>query len=405
MSAARPIRVLIAEDDPSVRDALAAIVSAEPTLELAGAVADADRAVELAAAERADVALVDVRMPGGGARAARGIRRRSPATKVLALSAHDDRATVLEMLEAGVVGYLVKGTSVESIVDSIQRAASGQGSLSVEVTGEVIDELAGQLSLRRRKEDRRRLREARIRRALDGDDVLGVVFQPIWALEERTPVGAEALARFRGPPQRGPERWFAEADEVGLRRELELAAARAALEGLPGLPSSVYLSINVSPQTLTSAPFRKLVSKAAAERVVVEITEHAPVDDYERIGEAVGRLRALGVRLAIDDAGAGFASLRHILRLAPDIIKLDRTLVAGIEADRSLQALAAGLISFAGKIDATIVAEGIERSEEIEQLAALGVSYGQGYFLARPGPLPLASPEEAGSPDAGSAAA
>jgi EAL domain-containing protein (putative c-di-GMP-specific phosphodiesterase class I) len=95
------------------------------------------------------------------------------------------------------------------------------------------------------------------------------------------------------------------------------------------------------------------------------------------------------VRLAVDDAGAGFASLRHILRLAPDFIKLDRTLIDGIEKDRSRQALAAGLISFAERIDATIIAEGIEQIAEVDMLTSLGVGYGQGFFLARPGPLPL----------------
>ena len=104
------------------------------------------------------------------------------------------------------------------------------------------------------------------------------------------------------------------------------------------------------------------------------------------------------MRLAVDDAGAGFASLRHILRLAPDFIKLDRTLIDGIERDRSRQALAAGLISFADKIEATIIAEGIERSAEVDALTALGVDYGQGFFIARPAPLPLQHERLRGAP-------
>jgi EAL domain-containing protein (putative c-di-GMP-specific phosphodiesterase class I) len=117
------------------------------------------------------------------------------------------------------------------------------------------------------------------------------------------------------------------------------------------------------------------------------MTEHARIDDYKGVNGALARIRELGVRLAIDDAGAGFASLRHILRLAPEIIKLDRTLIDRIESDRSRQALAAGLISFAEKIEATIIAEGIERSAEVEALLNLGVSYGQGFFFAKPAPL------------------
>jgi EAL domain-containing protein (putative c-di-GMP-specific phosphodiesterase class I)/CheY-like chemotaxis protein len=394
MSANQPIRVLIAEDDAAVRGALSDIIRTESTLELAAAVADGDEAIEAAAREQPDVAVLDVRMPGGGADAVRGIKRVSPDTHVLALSAHDDRATVLEMLEAGVSGYLVKGSSIRLIVDSIARAAEGQGSLSGKVAGDVIEELAGQLTLRRRAIENRHRRELRIRRAIEEEAVLRIVFQPICALGG-DPVGVEALSRFDIPPKRGPERWFAESSEVGLRRELELAAVQRALQQLPLVPADMYLSVNVSPDTLMAAPLRKLVEAVDGERIVVEVTEHAPIDDYERLGIAVGRLRENGVRLAIDDAGAGFASLRHILRLAPDFIKLDRTLIAGIETDRSRQALAVGLISFAAKIDATIVAEGIEGPDELAALKALGVDYGQGFFLAPPGPLPLASRREA----------
>lgn len=388
MSASALIRVLIAEDDAAVRGALSDIIRTEGTLELAAAVADGEQAIDAAAREQPHVALLDVRMPGGGAVAVRGIKRVSPDTSVLALSAHDDRATVLEMLEAGVSGYLVKGSSISVIIDSIERAAAGQGSLSGKVAGDVIEVLAGQLTVRRRADERRERREVRIRRAIEDETVLRIVFQPICKLGG-DPVGVEALSRFDIPPKRGPERWFAEASEVGLRRELELAAVRKALEQLPLVAADMFLSVNVSPETLMAAPLRKLLEAVDGARIVVEVTEHAPIEDYDRLGAAVDRLRDRGVRLAVDDAGAGFASLRHILRLAPDFIKLDRTLIAGIETDRSRQALAAGLISFAGKIDATIVAEGIERPDELAALKALGVAYGQGFFLACPGPLPL----------------
>jgi EAL domain-containing protein (putative c-di-GMP-specific phosphodiesterase class I)/DNA-binding NarL/FixJ family response regulator len=400
MTASPLIRVLIAEDDAAVRGALSDIIRTETTLELAAAVADGDQAIEAAAREQPHVALLDVRMPGGGAVAVRGIKRVSPETSVLALSAHDDRVTVLEMLEAGVSGYLVKGSSIGAIVDSIERAAAGQGSLSGKVAGDVIEVLAGQLTVRRRADERRERREVRIRRAIEDDTVLRIVFQPICTLGG-DPVGVEALSRFDVPPKRGPERWFAEASEVGLRRELELAAVRKALQQLPLVPADMFLSVNVSPGTLMAAPFRKLLEAVDGTRIVVEVTEHAPIEDYERLGAAVGRLRDCGVRLAVDDAGAGFASLRHILRLAPDFIKLDRTLIAGIEVDRSRQALAAGLISFARKIDATIVAEGIERPAEVAALQALGVAYGQGFFLARPGPLPLSARRDASGAGAG----
>ena len=383
----RPIRVLIAEEDAEARSELVSLVRSEPKLELVDAVADAAGAILSSMREKPAVAVLAVCIPGGGATAARGIKRCSPGTRVLVLSARGDRESVLEMLEAGADGYLVKGSPVDTILTSIVRAANGQGSLSVEVTGGVIEELAGLLHARRRNVDRSRRREERVRHALD-DDVVHAVFQPICTLAGST-VGAEALARFHGPPARGPVRWFAEADEVGLLRELELAAARAALDALPALPDHVFLSVNVSPATLATPAFLRLISGSDGARVVVEITEHARITDYDGLRSALDAVRELGARVAIDDAGAGFASLRHILRLEPEFIKLDRTLIDGIESDRSRQALAVGLISFAEQIDATIVAEGIERPAEVEKLAELGVRYGQGYFFARPAPLPL----------------
>jgi EAL domain-containing protein (putative c-di-GMP-specific phosphodiesterase class I)/AmiR/NasT family two-component response regulator len=382
-----PIRVLIAEDDPAVRAALEAVVRSEPTLELAGSVGDAAEAIRGAERERPDVALLDVRMPGGGARAARGIKRAAAETRVLAFSAHDDRPTVIDMLEAGAVGYLVEGSGVSTIVDSITSAAAGRGKLSEEVTGGVIDELVGQLASRRRDDARRRRREERIRRVINAVDALRVVYQPIRTLGDRRLLGAEALARFHAAPKRGPARWFAEAEEVGLRVQLELAALERALRVLAAIPAGAFLSVNASPRTLVSQAFRKLVTGAGCERIVAELTEHAPVEDYARLGRALAPLRRLGLRLAIDDAGAGFASLRHILRLEPDLIKLDQALIRGIGSDRSQQALAEGLISFAERIGATIVAEGVESNDEVEALTGLGVVCGQGYYLGRPGPL------------------
>jgi EAL domain-containing protein (putative c-di-GMP-specific phosphodiesterase class I)/DNA-binding NarL/FixJ family response regulator len=390
MSRRAPIRVLVAEDVPTVRDALQALLRSERSLELVAAVGDAPSAIEAATRERPDVALVDVRMPGGGVHAAREIKSCSPETKVIAFTAHHDRATVLEMLEAGAVGYLLKGGSVDAIVEAIEQAAVGQGSFSVEVTGEIIETLVSQLGVQRKALEKTERKEKRIRQALDSEGVLEMVFQPICTLGGTT-VGAEALARFRTAPRRGPDRWFAEAEEVGLRGELELAAVKAALAALPNLPPKIYLSLNVSPKTVLSAGLRKLIEGSESSRVVLEVTEHAPIDDYNRLNAAADGLRALGVRFAVDDAGAGFASLRHILRLAPDFIKLDRTLIDGIENDRSRQALAVGLISFAERIDATIIAEGIERLADLNMLASLGVGHGQGFFLARPGPLPLSA--------------
>jgi EAL domain-containing protein (putative c-di-GMP-specific phosphodiesterase class I) len=336
--------------------------------------------------------VVDVRMPGGGGRAAaRGIRLRSPATQVLAFSGYGDRNTVLGMLEAGAVGFLVKGESAGQILASIKRTTNGQASLSAQVAGELIDEVLSRKRTRPRDEVLEETR-GQIRRAVEDAGSRRVVFQPICELGARRLAGVEALARFDEPPRRGPAQWFAEAAEVGLLHELEMAAIGEALAHLPELPTDVYLALNASPPTAASGELRDALAASEPERIVVEITEHAPIEDYEALNAALARLRDLGVRVAVDDAGAGFASLRHILRLEPSFIKLDRSLIGGIQSDRNRQALAAGLVSFAQRADASIVAEGIESSEELDALAGLGVTHGQGFYLARPGPLPLRAP-------------
>jgi PAS domain S-box-containing protein len=162
-----PVRVLVAEDEHSLRDAICDLIASEEGLEVTGAARTAAEAVDLAAATRPDVALVDVRMPGGGAEAARSMRERSPGTAVLALSAYEDRATVLEMLRAGAVGYLVKGIAPVEIVDSIRRATHGQASLSVDVIAGVVDELDRELAERSRADDLQRRSDARFRELLE----------------------------------------------------------------------------------------------------------------------------------------------------------------------------------------------------------------------------------------------
>jgi EAL domain-containing protein (putative c-di-GMP-specific phosphodiesterase class I) len=214
-----------------------------------------------------------------------------------------------------------------------------------------------------------------------------IIFQPIFELATHSIVGFEALARFAAAPVRPPNLWFAEAAEVGLGVALELAAARAAIDHLDEVPASAYVSINFSPAALMSPDFRAAVAGAPAARIVIELTEHTEVIDYAPLSERLAGLRREGYRLAIDDAGAGFSSFAHILRLAPDVIKLDRDLVAGIDLDASQRAFAAALVTFSGQMNARIVAEGVENADELAVLHDLGIGGGQGFFLARPAPL------------------
>jgi EAL domain-containing protein (putative c-di-GMP-specific phosphodiesterase class I)/CheY-like chemotaxis protein len=383
------VRIGIADDDPEIRSALADLVSLDPDLELAGQAADADGAVSVAEEHRPDVFLVDVRMPGGGPQAARGIHAVSPETRIVAFSAYEDRNTVLEMLRSGAVAYITKGAGAGDVLAAISRAVDGQSTLSPEVSAKVVHELSVRLQTQEHEDRRRGESVDRIQQALQTPGALNLVFQPIFDLRTRAVVGAEALSRFTIAPPRPPDAWFRDAVEVGMANLLECAAAGSALAGQPRLPRGAYLAINLSPATIVDPLFAGLFSGAPVDRVVVEITEHARVDDYDLLAQSLRPHRERGLRLAVDDAGSGYAGLRHIIRLAPDILKLDIDLTRGIGEDRARRAMAAALITFAEEMGLTIVAEGIETAQELETLKALGVPCGQGYLLGRPGPLPL----------------
>ena len=381
-----PVRVLIADDEPALLGALSELLAHEDGVVIVATAGDADEAIELATEARPDVALVDVKMPaGGGARAAREIIRVSPATRVIALSAFEDRPTVLEMLRAGAVGYLVKGTASEQIVESIARVMKGGTSLSTEVIGGIVQDLASQLRREEIEEERVAQRRIEIERFLSGEG-LTMAFQPIVELRSGNVVGVEALARFRSLPLRAPTEWFAEAVQLELGVQLELATIREALRSLDRIPPDAYLSVNASHRTAMSPGLLTALGQHAP-RIVVEITEHEAIEDYDSLMTSLTGLRASGVRIAIDDAGAGFASLRHTLRIGPDIVKVDISLTRQIDTDRGRQALASALIWFADEMNITIVAEGIETREELETLQVLGVHFGQGFYLAKPAAL------------------
>jgi EAL domain-containing protein (putative c-di-GMP-specific phosphodiesterase class I) len=177
---------------------------------------------------------------------------------------------------------------------------------------------------------------------------------------------------------------------VGLGVDLELHAVLLALEAATGLPDDWYVSVNLSPATLVWPGLFGLLTGTpiAPSRIVVEMTEHASVDDYDELARALRPLREAGIRLAVDDAGAGYACFRHILCLSPDVIKLDRTLITGIDTDPARRALAAAVVTFARDMQATVVAEGIERSADLEAVRSLSVDAGQGYLFGRPTAVP-----------------
>jgi PAS domain S-box-containing protein len=205
------------------------------------------------------------------------------------------------------------------------------------------------------------------------------VFQPVVRLDSTEPIGYEALTRFADGT--APERRFADAEVIGLGVELETATLLRAVDAARSLPQGRSLSLNVSPRLVTQDRLGALIDRAPAP-TVFEVTEREPIEDYGAFREAMHRVQS--AKWAVDDAGAGHASLRHIIELRPDFVKLDRHLVSGIAGDPIRQALVAGMLHFAASIGVQIVAEGIETQAERLTLQALGVEFGQGYLFGRP---------------------
>ncbi|KJE19983.1 EAL domain-containing protein [Frankia torreyi] len=211
-----------------------------------------------------------------------------------------------------------------------------------------------------------------------------IIYQPIFRLADERIIGVEALSRF--PDGRGgAQRWYADATTVGLSTELERLAIGRALAVLPVLPGDLTLAVNASPTTI-SAGLLDLLPGAAADRLVVEITEHEHIGTDKHLLRAVEQLRSRGVRIAIDDIGTGYAGLEQLLHLRPDIIKLDGVITRGIDTDAARRAIATGLVQVADEIGGSIVAEGIETPAELATAMAAGILYGQGFLLGHPGP-------------------
>jgi EAL domain-containing protein (putative c-di-GMP-specific phosphodiesterase class I)/ActR/RegA family two-component response regulator len=388
-------RLMIVDDGATNVELLTRMVQSAGVENVDGTT-DPSRAVELYLRSAPDLVLLDLHMPGmDGVAVMEAIAEVRPAddfVPILVLTGDVTTEARGRALAAGANDFLTKPFDGTEVLLRIRNLLVTRF-LHLRLWRENLD-----LTTRLRQHDERELRLTRerevrldrIRAVLDGSE-LSIVFQPIVDLETGQVLGAEALARFDCDPRRPPDQWFAEAASVGLGVELELAAVELAIAAAENLPDEAYLAVNLSPEAVASGGIGGVVRRfdGFAGRLVVELTEHSRVDDYGPLSSALSELAKFGVRFAVDDAGSGFAGLQHLLRLAPDIIKLDLTLTRGIEVDPVRRALASSLVAFARDTGATITAEGIERAQEFSTLRALGVTAGQGYYVAAPAELPL----------------
>ena len=279
------------------------------------------------------------------------------------------------------MGLAVTGIAVAGLV--------GSGLLLLVVVGLLVALIAARRQLRRylgtdstsraaHEADRHRIDHVLQRQAID------IALQPIVDLANGRLVGTEALARFRDG--RPPDLGLAEGGETGQALMLDRTAFFSAIKLLSRLPSNCYVSVNATPELILHGRLDEALSKMRVplNRLVIEVTEHAKVRSYSELLTCLAPLRERGVRLAIDDTGAGYASFNHVLQLRPDIIKIDRSLIANIADDAARRSLVTALVLLALDLGASVTAEGVETSSELRTLATLGVDCAQGYLLARP---------------------
>ncbi len=377
--------MVVVDDDPGFRGALVELIGIDPKLEVVGSAADASEGAEMVRSLRPTVCLCDVRLPGGGGEiVAAEARRSAPETRVVALSACDDAGTIMGMIRAGAMSYIVKGTAGDEVLDGIHRAIRGQASMPASAATAVGAELRGQGEEARGK-------VILLRHVLD-HDLMSIVFQPVVDIETREPIAFEALCRVNLPPRRPPNNWFADAADNDLGLEFELHAIRLALAHLSHLPDECPLHVNASPAVAMSPELALLFKGIAPGRIILEITEHTRIDDYPALAAALAPLRAAGVAIGVDDAGSGFSSMSHIVNMEADVIKVDISLVRDIHLNKMRRAMVGALAEFARQAEALVIAEGVELEEERATLITLGVTAAQGYLFGRPAPCSCATP-------------
>ena len=321
-------------------------------------------------------------MPGGGGlRATREITRRCAPTKVVALSAHEDSDTVIGMISAGASAYVPKGDSTDKILRTIHRAIDADYTVS---------EQHKSLTVVSPMLPRRTQQSTAVAKAIL-DDAVTAEFEPIADLATGRIVGLDARPRVATLPHRSYDTWLADAETADLLLDLEMAAFRASLLALPLIPESLFLEFEVTQATATEGRFRRAIRKPVASRIVLGFSPLSATDalalDAADPGGILATLRGRGVRISSRDAGPGFASLRHLSLLAPEVVRLDETLVRTLGRSFSSHSIVAAVAACASDLGAALIAPGVSWQEQVHELRNLGVGLVQGPLVGEPIPL------------------
>lgn len=335
-----------------------------------------------------DLILLDLMMPGlDGYDVLELLARRNVGVylPVIVVTADDSKASTERALEMGAHDFVAKPFNATELVLRVRNLLLSRTSY--------MEVRRSRALLRSRLEQfepdlAHSGVDLRVARQLISDTIAGGTFaialQPVVDMRTGEAVSHEALSRFPSDTFRTPAAWFAAAFETGQVIDLELAAVRKALDALEHVAEPASVSINLSPGTVLAGGLTTLGPSVPWQRIIIELTEHVPVIDYAGLLDQLRPAVEAGARIAVDDTGAGFSSLRHILDLHPHIIKLDIGITRGVDTDPSREALAAMMVHFADEVGIRVVAEGVETEGERDRLLDLGIHYGQGYLLGRP---------------------
>jgi EAL domain-containing protein (putative c-di-GMP-specific phosphodiesterase class I)/GGDEF domain-containing protein len=339
-----------------------------------------------------DVALVDLELTRAWPREMAEIVAAHPQIAFVGLCCGQAPAEMAQALAVGVSGFVAHDCEPQEMTTVLRAAAAGRRAIPAPLLDLLLTGAAELLRERGTGAADADERATQMRALLATPGALAPVFQPIADLRSPRQFGWLALTRFAATPAAETGARFAEARELGLTAELELAAAAAALAEADRLPAPALLFIKASCGTIATNGLEPLLEDASAPRLVIELSGVGDISDREGFNAAVDRLRHRGVRFAVDETGAGFGRLDEVLDLSPAFVRLAGGLTRGIDADRTRRALALTVISFASHLGARVIADQIETPEELDALRRLGVGYGLGFHIGRPQALPERAP-------------
>jgi diguanylate cyclase (GGDEF)-like protein len=326
------------------------------------------------------MSLVDTRIAGAAATVRRLVEGGGTC---VAVSHGADVDAVAELLQAGANGCVAARADAGTLEHCLSAAARGTVTLPADVARSLASRVAGApaSAAGAPQIERAVVEQVIVERRFD------IVAQPIVDLRTGEIVAVESLARFTAEPSLPPNVWLEAAEHAGLRIAMEHQLLRAAVALLRSIPGHIALNVNLSPAAAMDPALADVLDGVPLDRLILEITDHRQLDDYEPLSEALSPLRTSGLRLAVDDSGNGLTSLQQFAQLAPSFMKLNRRLTRNIDRDPTKHALAFALTAFAAQIGSAIVAEGLETEAELQTLRTLGALLGQGYLLAHPRPL------------------